>query len=135
MTNKERAQILMNEASGILSELEKVFEQQSWNRVVRRSQEVVELALKSLFKLMNVEYPKIHDVAPVLEKILLEKKISVDLKTLQEVKLVSKSLTEKRAPAFYAEVLYDKEEAEKAMQGAKKVFEFSTDLANTLNWR
>lgn len=132
MTNKERARFLLTEAAENLEELKRAFEGTSWNRVVRRSQEVVELSLKALFKLMNVEYPKVHDVAPVLEKILLQKGIKIGSQTLQEVKIVSKTLAEKRAPAFYGEIIYDREEAKRAKDGAEKVFRFAEELAENL---
>ena len=43
MTNFERGEMLLREAAFCLSEIESAFENQEWNMVVRRAQEVVEL--------------------------------------------------------------------------------------------
>jgi HEPN domain-containing protein len=132
MNNRERADFLLREAGENLDEAFNACEDGSWNRVIRRSQEAVELALKALFKLVNVEYPKVHDVAPVLEKVLTEKDIVVDHATMDKVKMISKSLAEKRAPAFYGEQMYSQNEALEAKEGAKEVVSFAKDLAKTL---
>ena len=62
MNNSELNHRLLTEAELIMEEVKRAFYNRSWNLVVRRAQEVVELSLKSLLKLMGVEYPKTHDV-------------------------------------------------------------------------
>jgi HEPN domain-containing protein len=46
--------------------LDTLFEVESWADVVRESQEIVELTLKGLLRLCNVDPPRIHDVSEVL---------------------------------------------------------------------
>ena len=43
-----------------------LFERESWADVVRESQEIVELALKSVLRARGVEVPRIHDVSDLL---------------------------------------------------------------------
>ncbi len=62
----------------IMEEARRAFDNEAWNLVVRRSQEVVELSLKGLLKLMGVESPKSHDVGDTFAKICREKKIAIE---------------------------------------------------------
>lgn len=132
MTNIERAAFLLREAEENLEEVVRAWERGSWNRVVRRGQEVVELSLKAIFKLMSVEYPKVHDVAPALEEVLKGKRIEQDPSLIEEIKEISKELAKERAPAFYGEVLYKKEDAQKAKRGAEKVLSFAQEFSKEL---
>ena len=69
------------------------------NLAVRRSQEVVELTLKVL----GVDYPEVHDVAPVFSEQLRQKRESVDAQELDRIEEISLWLAQARAPAFYLE--------------------------------
>jgi HEPN domain-containing protein len=61
--NFELGERLLRQAEESLEDMERAFQRGSWNMVMRRGQEVVELALKGLLSAMAVEYPKVHDVA------------------------------------------------------------------------
>ncbi len=56
---------------------------------VRRAQEGVELALKGALKLLGVDYPKVHDVAPVFSEQVQRKRGSVDAGVLERIEEVS----------------------------------------------
>jgi Uncharacterized conserved protein related to C-terminal domain of eukaryotic chaperone, SACSIN len=62
VTNEEMARAYLSQAEEILREVERLYQRQAWNLVVRRSQEVVELALKGLLRGAGVEVPRTHDV-------------------------------------------------------------------------
>ncbi len=58
MNNTDLNGRLIQEAQMIMEEARRAFNGKAWNLVVRRSQEVVELSLMGLLKLMGVESPK-----------------------------------------------------------------------------
>ncbi len=130
--NFETGDNLLAEAELDLERVNSEYRSKHWNRVVRASQEAVEHGLKGLLKMMGVEYPKVHDVGDVFEMACTEKGIDISEKILQEIKEVSTKLAEERAPAFYMEKVYTKQEAEEAMQSAEKVLEEVRKLAERL---
>ena len=132
MNNAELNGRLITEAELIMEEARRALDSQAWNLVVRRAQEVVELSLKGLLKLMGVEYPKTHDVGDIFVKVCEEKKIKIDEKVLIEMQQISRQLAEDRAPAFYIEKEYTQEQAEEALQSAKKVLDEAERLTQRL---
>ena len=52
-------------ASEYLQDMEASYARKSWNAVVRRAQEVVELSLKGVLSYLGVDFPKVHDPAAV----------------------------------------------------------------------
>ncbi|HHT9135050.1 MAG TPA: HEPN domain-containing protein [Candidatus Avalokitesvara rifleensis] len=129
MTNREKADRLLTEAGQIAEGIPGDFKRGYFNLVIRRSQEVVELALKALFCEMGVEYPKIHDVAPLFRKVVVKKGLDIEEGFLNWLEEVSSNLASKRAPAFYLEAEYEKEEAKEAMDTAIKVLDFAKKFA------
>lgn len=59
--NFESGEKLIAQADECLADASRALERGSWNTVIRRSQEAVELSLKGVLRMMGVEYPKIHD--------------------------------------------------------------------------
>ncbi|GAI93386.1 unnamed protein product [marine sediment metagenome] len=59
MNNFQRGEKLLSEAESISRELTNLFEKNLPNLTVRRAQEVVEVSLKALLKMMGIEYPKV----------------------------------------------------------------------------
>ncbi len=110
----EGERIYLREVQGSLRE-------DDFNLAVRRSQEVVELALKEGLKVLGVDYPKVHDVAPVFSEQLRQKRESVDTQELDRIEEISLWLAQARAPAFYLEHEYDGEDARQAAQDANFV--------------
>lgn len=98
----------------------------AWADVVRESQELVELALKSLLRAHAIEVPRIHDVSPVLEqeRSNLPKAVQDDLPRLSEI---SRTLRRDRELAFYGSEdltpseFYRKQDADEALAGAEWV--------------
>lgn len=62
MDNFKRAEELFKAAKDIYYEMEGDFKRGNWNLTIRRAQESAELALKGVLKIMNIEFPKQHDV-------------------------------------------------------------------------
>jgi HEPN domain-containing protein len=123
---------LLNEAEEYYAEMLRAYERGSWNVVVRRAQEVVELSLKGLLKMIGIEYPKEHDVGDVFERACREKRIEVEVKTLDRIKQTSSRLARERAPAFYMDRLYSEEQAQEAKEGAEHVIGMARELKGKL---
>ena len=110
MNNTDLNGRLVLEAQMILEEAKRAFDSPAWNLVVRRAQEVVELSLEGLLKLMGVEFPKTHDVGDTFAKICTEKIIEIEGEKLAEKQQISQQLARDRAPAFYIEKEYTREQ-------------------------
>ena len=113
----EGERILQRDVRGALKD-------QDSNLAVRRSQEVVELALKGALKVLGVDYPRVHDVAPVFSEQIGQKRGDyVDAQELERIEEISLWLAQARAPAFYFEREYGPEDAQQAWQDASFVVE------------
>ncbi|MEA1964408.1 MAG: HEPN domain-containing protein [Candidatus Aerophobetes bacterium] len=132
MKNFETGEKLIGEAEEYYLDLLQAYKRRSWNTVARRAQEVVELSLKGLLKMMGIEYPKIHDVGWLLEKIVLEKGVEAKKETIKEIKEISASLARDRSPAFYMETTYSKLQAEKAKRQAERVLSWAREMTGKL---
>ena len=108
---READRIFRRDARGALSEGD-------FNLAVRRAQEVVELALKGALRILGVDYPKVHDVAPLFSEQLRQKRAIDDPEVLHRIDEISLWLAESRAPSFYLEQEYGVEDAEQALQDA-----------------
>ena len=132
MNNFETGERLLQEAREFMGEVERAFERASWNIVVRRAQEVVELALKGALKMMGIEHPKEHDVGSLFAEACAARKIEVDRAVLNAVREISARLARDRQPSFYMERVYQGEEAAHAREGAARVLALVEDLAEKL---
>jgi HEPN domain-containing protein len=122
-SNRDLSKRLLTQAERILRwELKTAMGNKDWNLTVRRSQEVVELSLKGALKALGIDFPKVHDVGMILSKGAREKGASLSEDTLARIQQVSKWLAEARAPAFYVERNYSKDDASKARRDALFVF-------------
>ena len=96
----------------------------SWADVVRESQEIVELTLKSLLRYSKIEVPRLHDVSGILreEQDKLPESIR---KHLAKITKISKSMRRDRELAFYGSEdltpseFYSEEDAQEAFSNAK----------------
>ena len=128
MHNKTLASDYLTRAIHRLAALEVLFERESWADVVRESQEIVELALKSLLRSSSIEVPRVHDVGLILsaERERLPEKARPHV---EELAAVSRSLRRDRELAFYGSEdltpsdFYQKSDAEAAREGARRVVE------------
>jgi len=126
MKNQDLAKDYIERASHRLAAVEVLFARQAWADVVRESQEIVELCLKGLLRLSNVEAPRLHDVSGVLLDSIdqLPKTVQPQAKTLAKI---SKQMRRDRELSFYGTEdltpsdFYQKEDAEKAFEDAKWV--------------
>ena len=126
MRNFETGEKLIEEAQNYYLDLLQAYRRKSWNTVVRRAQEIVELSLKGLLKIMGVEYPKVHDVGWLFEKIVQERSaIKVEQKVARRIREISANLARERSPAFYMEKSYDKAQADEAKKQAEEVLNWT----------
>ncbi|MDI6735315.1 MAG: HEPN domain-containing protein [bacterium] len=129
MNNLDFGKELIEEAKKIFQrDLSLAFAEGSYNLVVRRAQEVVELLLKGFLKIGGIEYPRIHDVGEVFAVCVLEKLPAINKKDLAKIKGISTNLAKLREPSFYFERIYTKEDAQKAKNDAR----FCINLIETL---
>ncbi|PWU14292.1 MAG: DNA-binding protein [Bdellovibrio sp.] len=126
MQNKGLALDYITRAKKRLAALRALHRESAWADVVRESQEVVELALKSLLRFYHVEIPRIHDVSGVLEN--EKSKFPVQIKrNLERYQQISRTLRRDRELAFYGSEdltpmeFYKKEDADVAMESAEWV--------------
>jgi HEPN domain-containing protein len=130
MTADEMARSHLRRAGTVLREAERLRAEGAWNLVVRRCQEAVELALKSVLRAIGAEVPKIHDVGGALRRNLarLPPAIAGEIDTLVSA---SRRLREERELAFYgdeetetaAEALYTEADADDALRTARTVLD------------
>lgn len=100
MKNKSLAFDYIERARKRLSALAALYKEEAWADVVRESQEVVELALKSLIRFHNIEVPRIHDVSEVLDAEKGRFSLQVQ-KNIPKYMQISRSLRRDRELAFY----------------------------------
>ncbi|MCY4372680.1 MAG: HEPN domain-containing protein [Spirochaetaceae bacterium] len=109
-----------------LKVLELLRREHAYSDVVREAQEVVELALKGVLRVLGVEPPKIHDVGPLILEYRdrLPGAVQPDADRIAEA---SRWLRKEREFSFYGEVdlipteEYGVEEAERALADARFV--------------
>lgn len=115
MNNREKGKALILRGERVIKrDLEGAVKDGDFNMVVRRAQEAVELVLKGALTLLGIEYPKIHDVGKVFADVVQRKVGTMESEILEKIIHISTRLSEDRAPAFYGERSYGKEEAEEA---------------------
>ncbi|RLF24958.1 MAG: DNA-binding protein [Thermoprotei archaeon] len=105
------------------------------HNAVRLCQEAIELCLKAILRLYGVEYPKSHDVAPLLRRysFLFPKWFQ---EKISDIARYSRDLSHNRGPAMYgdeeAEIppseLYDEKDSEEAIVKARVVLELCLKL-------
>jgi hypothetical protein len=131
MHNRTLAADYLMRATHRLAALDVLFDRESWADVVRESQEVVELALKSLLRFSSIEVPRVHDVGQILrtESSRLPKMVSAHI---EDLVATSRSLRRDRELAFYGSEdltpsdFYQRPDAELARAGARRVVEIVT---------
>lgn len=127
-TNFSTAQTLMREAENCLTEAKRYFAEGDWNFTIRRAQECVELALKGLLKAGGWEVPKRHDVGAIVLERLREVGITMETETAQKIASASERLAQQRAPAFYWEIAFTRNDAETAIEDAEFVLAWAKEL-------
>lgn len=132
MMNK-KAKMLHEAAKECLIHASGSYDRYQWNMVVRRSQEAVELELKSLLALLGMDYPKDHDQAPILLRVLKKHQLEVgSISEEKRIEAISADLSRKRGPALQQEEGYDKVTAQKAVVDANYVLKISEKIKREL---
>lgn len=115
-----------------------LYEEKSYDDVVRESQEIVELCLKGVLRAIGVDPPKKHDVGGILLK--FKERIPGHWRArLNEIEKISKALFEERGHAYYgdessmipASELYGEDDAEKAMKWTDEIYAFFEDVISS----
>ncbi|MEM4246611.1 MAG: HEPN domain-containing protein [Candidatus Bathyarchaeia archaeon] len=125
----------LRQAASRLKDAEEALEEGNHPYSLRLSQECVELSLKTSLRLVGVEYPKIHDVSGILSRVA-EKFPEWFRRELERLCETSRILASKREVAFYGseeehrtpEEIIGREEAEDALDRAKKVYQLCNRL-------
>jgi len=100
LMNKEMARDYLERSLRCLEEASMALSKGDYAGTVRRSQEALELCLKSSLRAMGIEYPKEHDVSDVLEA--EEHRLPGQMReALEEIKDLSRELASLRGPALY----------------------------------
>jgi len=100
MKNRTLARDYLERATHRLAALDVLFERRSWADVVRESQEIVELALKSLLRSFSIEVPRVHDVSQIL--VDEEARLPAAMRPrIERLSAISRSLRRDRELAFY----------------------------------
>ena len=128
MQNKSLALDYIRRSVKRLKALETLYQEEAWPDVVRESQEVVELSLKSLLRYYNIEFPRVHDVSGILESEKTRFPTEVRGHLTRMIK-ISKSLRRDRELAFYGSEdltpseFYHAEDSKEAFDGARRVYD------------
>ena len=137
MTSDELGRSYLTKAEVRLGVLEYLMEREAWSDVIRVAQELVELSLKGMLRMVGVDPPKWHDVGPVLleQQQLLPGALRVEV---DRMAAISRWLRKERELAFYGDIdfvptrAYGREEAERALLDARFVLKCTQTLAAQL---
>jgi HEPN domain-containing protein len=132
VTNGERADRLIREARQIAGEMRRALADEAWNLATRRAQEALELAIKALLNEMTVDYPKIHDPAPVFVHAVRTRGIEVGVAALDSLATLSQELASIRGPAFYQETVVTETQARDWVQHVERAQDFLEELLRRL---
>jgi HEPN domain-containing protein len=119
----QRALIILDEAKSLRAK-------EVWNLVVRRCQEAVELALKSVLVFVGIQPTRVHDVGPTLKE--HSEKFPPDFRQhIPHLASISRALRAERELSFYGdeesgvppETLYTSDDADEALRKAEFVLE------------
>jgi len=138
MKSDESTKRMISRATIIVEEAEYLQGKQAWNMVVRRSQEVVELALKAALIWAQIEVPRIHDVGPLLKQ-YADRYPEPFRSRIHQLASISRMLRAEREIIFYGdeqsgvppESLYTPEDAKEALLKAHEVLSACQDLIGT----
>lgn len=130
MNNLEGVRLSMERAGVILDEARSLQAKGVWNLVVRRCQEVVELALKGALQWAGLEVPRVHDVGAVLRQ-HPDRFPEGFRASVPKLASISRALRAEREISFYGdeesglppEMLYDADDAAEALTKATFVLD------------
>jgi len=135
MNAQKAAQANLERAELILEEAQRYEQNGMWNLVIRRCQEVVELALKGALLWVGLEVPKIHDIGIFLRQ-NQDRFPAEFVAEIPRLASASRALRVERERSFYGdeesgfppEMLYSDEDAAEALQKATLVIDVCRQL-------
>jgi hypothetical protein len=135
MNSLALAKDYLRKATARLHALDTLYQEQSYDDVVREAQEIVELVLKGVLRCVGIDPPRRHDVAPVL-RVHQDRLPASWQKNLEWIEEVSLRLFRERAEAFYgdegglvpASELFDEEDATQALTWARDLVQLYDQL-------
>lgn len=131
MDIKNREKMLFNAAIESIAQAKFSDRRGVFNLAIRRSQEAVELGLSGLLAILGVHYPKNHDQAPLLIRMLKARGIDLGDKG-ERVEMISVDLSRKRGPALHQEEGFDERTSNKAIEGAEFVLDVIKEIKKQL---
>lgn len=119
----------LDRAKNRLLDAPNALHRRAYPEVVRYSQECVELSLKSILRVLGIEYPRIHDVGDVIE-LHSEKFPDWLKKEIPKIRRISTELALKRGPSLYglerigkpSTQIFDETDARDAYESAKCIY-------------
>jgi len=123
--------MLIAAATESLAEADFSFNRGCFNLVIRRSQECVELSLAGLLAILDIHYPKNHDQAPLLLRILKSRGVDI-VSEEKNITYISLDLSRKRGPALQQLEGYEESVAKKALNDGKYVLSFVEGIRKLL---
>ncbi|MDI3531241.1 MAG: hypothetical protein PWP60_1090 [Candidatus Atribacteria bacterium] len=136
MTNVVLARSYLKKAVDRLDILEVLFQKGAYSDVVRKAQEIVELATKGMLRAVGIEPPKYHDVGSlILEH--ADRFVPISQEKLQQIAAISKRLRKERELSFYGDIdfipteEYKREDAKEAIDDAHFVVKIATSVIMT----
>jgi len=100
LINRDMARDYLERSLRCLKECKSAYADGDYAGTVRRGQEALELAVKSILRALGIEYPREHDVSDVMlaEKSRMPEEVSRDL---EELAALVRELASLRGPATY----------------------------------
>lgn len=132
MNNIKRSDMLFQAANECMEHAKSSSDRKVWNMAIRRAQEAVELDLRGMLARIAVDYPKDHDQAPILLRILNKQGYDTNVYA-KEIERISADLSRKRGPALHQEEGYDRETAEEAIKDAQFVIDTMNKIREELS--
>ena len=138
MNNRLGARTYVERAGSVLEEAKFLYDREKWNLVVRRCQEVVELALKGALLWAGVDFPRAHDVGATLRR-NVDRFPEFFACNVPRMASLSRRLRAERELSFYGdeetglppEELYSEDDAREALAQAEWAWELCDRLTQT----
>ena len=135
MNSERLARDYLKRAQDRIVAVEVLFQREAYPDVLREAQEVVELCLKGALRFLGIDPPKKYEVSGLL-RIHIELLPAKWKENIEAIQMISTQLFEERSHAFYgdeadlipASEIFGKEDAEEALNGAKMILDFFSDL-------
>ena len=139
MSYRRLAEGYLKQAGRRLRTAKGALDEDDYAFAIRQSQECVELSLKAALRLVGIDYPKVHDVSLVLERVG-DRFPEWFAREVGFMAKASRTLTEYRGPSVYGieanlvppEELFDRDDAERALGYAERTYESCRRLLEEL---